>query len=101
MYIYNVTIKVDHVILKEWLHWLKQEHIPEILATGCFTEATVLELLETVDEEGATFAVQYKTSRLENYRRYLSEYAPLLRQKGLDKWGNKFVAFRTFMKIVD
>ncbi|MFM1857084.1 MAG: hypothetical protein RLZ05_144 [Bacteroidota bacterium] len=101
MYIYNVTIKVDHVIIKEWLHWLKQEHIPEILATGCFTEATVLELLETVDEEGATFAVQYKTSRLENYRRYLSEYAPLLRQKGLDKWGNKFVAFRTFMKIVD
>jgi len=101
MYIYNLTIKVDHAIIREWLHWLKQEHIPEILATGCFTEATVLELLETVDEEGATFAVQYKTSRLENYRRYLSEYAPLLRQKGLDKWGNKFVAFRTFMKIVD
>ena len=60
MYIYNVTIKVDHAIAKEWLRWLKQEHIPEILATGCFTEATILELLENVDEEGATFAVQYK-----------------------------------------
>jgi hypothetical protein len=101
MYIYNVTIKVDHAIVKEWLHWLKQEHIPEILATGCFTEATILELLENVDEEGATFAVQYKASRVEDYRTYLSEHAPLLRQKGLDKWGNKFVAFRTSMKIVD
>ncbi|NBX11552.1 MAG: DUF4286 family protein [Chitinophagaceae bacterium] len=101
MYIYNVTIKVDHAIVKEWLHWLKQEHIPEIVATGCFTEATILELLENVDEEGITFAVQYKAPRLEDYRTYLSEHAPLLRQKGLDKWGNKFVAFRTFMKIVD
>ena len=101
MYIYNVTIKVDHAIVREWLHWLKQEHIPEILATGCFTEATILELLETVDEEGATFAVQYKTPHLEDYRTYLSNHALLLRQKGLDKWGNKFVAFRTFMKIVD
>ncbi len=101
MYIYNVTIKVDHAIVREWLHWLKQEHIPEILATGCFTEATILELLETADVEEATFAVQYKTPRLEDYRTYLSKHAPHLRQKGLDKWGNKFVAFRTFMKIVD
>jgi len=101
MYIYNVTIKVDHAIVREWLRWLKQEHIPEILATGCFTEATTLELLETVDDQGATFAVQYKTPRLEDYRSYLSKYAPELRQKGVEKWGNKFIAFRTFMKIVD
>ena len=101
MYIYNVTIKVDHSIVKEWLNWLKEEHIPEILATGCFTTATTLELLENTDTEGATFAVQYKAQREEDYHRYLDQYASTLRQKGYEKWGNKFVAFRTFMKIVD
>lgn len=101
MYIYNVTIKVDHSIVKEWLNWLKQEHIPEVLATGCFTDATTLELLENADNEGATFAVQYKARRLEDYHLYLAQHAPLLRQKGYEKWGDKFVAFRTFMKIVD
>ncbi len=101
MYIYNVTVKVDHAIVKEWAQWLKTEHIPEVIGTGCFTTATVLELLENVDEEGATFAVQYKTARLEDYKRYLAEFAPEMRQKGLDKWGDRFIAFRTLMKIVD
>lgn len=101
MYIYNVTVKVDHTIVKDWVQWLKAEHIPAVIGTGCFSNATVLELLENVDEEGATFAVQYKTARLEDYKRYLAEFAPEMRQKGLDKWGNRFIAFRTLMKIVD
>lgn len=101
MYIYNVTVKVDHTIVKEWIKWLKEEHIPAIIGTGCFTSATLLELLENVDEEGATFAVQYKTSRLEDYKRYLADFAPEMRKKGFDKWGDRFIAFRTLMKIVD
>jgi len=44
MFIYNVTIKVDHSIAIEWLEWLKSVHIPEVIATGCFTEAKVLQL---------------------------------------------------------
>jgi len=101
MYIYNVTVKVDHAIVKDWVYWLKTEHIPEVIGTGCFSSATVLELLENVDEEGATFAVQYKTGKLEDYKRYLADFAPGLRKKGLDKWGERFIAFRTLMKIVD
>ena len=31
MYIYNVTVKVDHTIVKAWVHWLKKEHIPEVI----------------------------------------------------------------------
>jgi hypothetical protein len=31
----------------------------------------------------------------------LTEFAPEMRQKGLDKWGDRFIAFRTLMKIVD
>ena len=39
MIIYNVTVKVDHSIADDWLSWLQQEHIPEIIATECFTDA--------------------------------------------------------------
>ena len=52
MFIYNVTVKVDHSIAADWLQWLLNEHIPEILATGCFKDAKVLQLLEQDDEEG-------------------------------------------------
>ena len=42
MIIYNVTIKVDHSIADEWKIWLMEEHIPGMIATGCFTHAIPL-----------------------------------------------------------
>ena len=60
MFIYNVTIKVKAHIHQEWLTWLQDIHIPEILETGCFNQATIMQLLEIDDTEGPTFAIQYK-----------------------------------------
>jgi hypothetical protein len=101
MYIYNVTIKVAHAIAVEWLRWLQQEHIPDMIATGCFDKATILKLVENTDEEGVTYAVQYQALERADYDLYVAEFAPKMRQKGLDKWGENFIAFRTLMEIVD
>jgi hypothetical protein len=101
MFIYNVTVKVEHSIAAEWLTWLKTEHIPEVIGTGCFTSAKILELLENADEEGLTFAIQYQAATKEDYDRYLEVHANPLRQKSYDKWGDRFMAFRTLMKIVN
>ena len=101
MFIYNVTIKIINIIKTDWLIWLKNEHIPEILATGCFVEATVLMLLEIDDTEGPTYAVQYKVESKASYNQYIERYADALRQKSIDKWSDQFIAFRSFMQIVD
>lgn len=100
MIIYNVTIKVESDIAHDWLAWLKAEHIPEILNTGCFYDATVLQLLEPQDEEGVTFAVQYKANTESDYQRYIDLHADKMRQKGLDIWGGRFMAFRSVMKVI-
>lgn len=101
MYLYNVTIKVELDIANDWLRWLQQVHIPEMIATGCFDSATTLRLLENTDEDGVTYAVQYRAPAKADYERYIAEFAPSMQQKGLDKWGEKFIAFRTLMQIVD
>lgn len=101
MIIYNVTIKVDVSIADEWLVWLKDEHIPEVLKTGCFTHATILHLLETDDTEGPTYAVQYYSETLSQYQQYLDKQASVMRQLSFDKWGNKFIAFRSVMEVVN
>lgn len=98
--IYNVTIKVDSSIEQQWLQWLQAIHIPEVLATGCFTKATILRLLEVDDSEGHTFAVQYLTGSRALYDRYVETFAPEMRQRSLDKWGNRFIAFRSVMQVV-
>ncbi len=101
MIIYNVTIKVGHEIAKEWLSWLQKEHIPEMIETGCFDRAIVLRLLETDEEDGVTYAVQYNSESEELYHQYIEKFAEEMRKKGNDKWGNKFIAFRTLMEVVN
>ena len=101
MIIYNVTIKVDASIHHEWLSWLKQEHIPDIIKTGCFTSANILRLLETDDIDGPTYAIQYFAESKALYNIYIEKYAGLMRQKSFDKWGNQFIAFRSLLEVVN
>ena len=101
MIIYNVTIKVEPGIAAEWLNWLQQEHIPEVIETGCFTRATVLKLLEVDETEGPTFAVQYFAESKALYNQYIEKFAPLMREKSFEKWGNRFIAFRSVMQVVN
>jgi hypothetical protein len=101
MFIYNVTVKVQETISEEWLKWLKEVHIPEVLGTGCFTHATILQLLDVDDSEGPTYAVQYHAESRAAYNLYNRKFAGVMRQRSLDQWGEKFIAFRTFMRIVN
>lgn len=99
--IYNVTIKVANAIQHEWLQWLQEEHIPEVIATGCFTHAVIVRLLEVDDREGPTYAVQYHAESKAIYNSYISNHAPAMRQKSFDKWGDQFIAFRSVMQVVN
>ena len=100
MIIYNVTIQVAHSIADKWLTWLKEEHIPEMIATGCFPAARILQLMETDESEGVTYAIQYEADSKALYNRYIREHAELLRKKATEKWGDKFIAFRSVMQLV-
>jgi len=101
MIIYNVTVKVVHTIEKDWLSWLKEEHIPDIINTGCFSHATILRLLETEDADGITYAIQYHAESKAFYNRYIEKFADAMRKKGFEKWSDKFIAFRTVMEVVN
>ncbi|MFT3682553.1 MAG: DUF4286 family protein [Ferruginibacter sp.] len=101
MFIYNVTIKVDESIHAAWLEWMKGEHIDEMIGTGCFIEAKVCRLLEVDDSDGPTYAVQFVAESKGSYNRYIEHFAPAMRQKSFDKWGNQFIAFRSVMQVVN
>jgi len=101
MIVYNITIKILPAVETEWLQWQKQEHIPEVMASGQFTEYKFYRLLEQNEPDGITYVVQYFASSIDHYNTYINEFAPALRQKALEKWGNKFIAFRTIMQVVN
>jgi Domain of unknown function (DUF4286) len=101
MIVYNVTIKITNAIHHDWLQWFKEEHIPEVLRTACFTHATVLRLLEVDDTEGPTYAVQYFAESKGLYNNYIENHAAVMREKSYDKWGSQFIAFRSVMQVVN
>jgi hypothetical protein len=101
MIVYNITIKISSEIESEWVTWQKEEHIPDVMASGQFTDYKFYRLLQQEEKDGITYIVQYFAASIENYNRYIEQTAPVLRQKALDKWGNKFIAFRTLMQAVD
>ena len=100
MVIYNVTIKVDQAIAVEWLQWMLDVHIPDVLKTKCFSNFRVVRLLETDDTEGPTYAIQYEAESKSDYNRYIELHANEMRKRTMDKWGDRFIAFRSLMEVV-
>ncbi len=101
MYIYNVTTKVAHGIHTDWFHWMKNEHIPAVMESGCFSHFLFVRLLETDEEDGLTYAVQYHAATKANYDLYIQQFAPALRKETIEKWGNQIIAFRSIMQVVN
>lgn len=79
---------------------MKDEHIPEILNTGCFINCKLLRMIETDDTDGPTYAAQYFAINKSLYNTYIDKYSSQMRLAGIEKWGNNFMAFRTLLQVV-
>jgi len=101
MIVYNITTKLNWLIVDEWLKWQKEEYIPEIMATELFDNYKIYRILEQDDHDGPTYIIQFFTSTEERYKRHIEKFAPLLRRKALAKWGDQFIAHRTVMQLVN
>lgn len=100
MYIYNVTINIDEDVHQEWLRWMTETHIPEMIATGKFTRAKLLQVMVEEETGGITYSAQYFTDSKATLERYYKEDAAQLRQGGIDRFSGKFIAFRTELKAI-
>ena len=100
MLIYNITTKVNWNIHEDWLKWMKEKHIPDVMNTGCFSEFRFAHLLEIDEEEGPTYSNQYYVETKTKYDQYISFHATHLRKEVLEKWSNQIIAFRTLMELV-
>jgi hypothetical protein len=99
MYIYNVTVHIENNRREEWLRWMKEEHIPDVLATGKFSSARLFRVC-TEDEKETTYAVQYTTTSKETLNAYYEQDAPRLRQEGINRFGAALAAFRTELQLL-
>jgi len=98
--IYNVTIKVAHGIATDWVKWMKEVHIPDLLSTGLFNDSRLCRLLDHEEEDGVTYVAQYFCDNEHQYRSYLELHAPEMRERAVKMFGDKFIAMRTAMEAI-
>lgn len=99
MYIYNVTINIQEDVHDEWVKWMKEEHIPDMLNTGKFVKALMTRVMVQEQMGGITYSIQYTAKDRGMLQSYYAENAEELRSKSKPFEG-KFVAFRTELEVV-
>jgi hypothetical protein len=98
MILYNVTVNIEPDALSEWLDWMKTVHIPDVLATGLFTEHRFFRVASTEHGEGHTYSIQYFLESMDEYEAYKTHHAPRLQKEHAERFANRYVAFRTLLE---
>ncbi|MGQ0828114.1 MAG: DUF4286 family protein [Bacteroidota bacterium] len=99
MIIYNVTVNIDNDVREEWLQWMKNKHIPDVMATGYFSEYKICKVL-VEEEQGTTYSIQYTCAGMKDLEEYRSKHSPRLQKDVSDKYGDKLIAFRTLLEVI-
>ncbi len=82
MILYNVTVNIDDDVEQDWVSWMKETHIPEVMETGFFVDYKMLKMLsEGQDDTGSTYAIQYMAETLGHLETYLEKAAPKIQKK--------------------
>ena len=101
MLLYNVTITVDLNVHLNWLKWMRETHIPDVMATGMFRSYRISKLLYHEHTDAEIYTMQYLGKDKLHLERYMEEFAPELQRQHQQRFAGKFTAFRTVMELVD
>jgi quinol monooxygenase YgiN len=100
MVVYEVNLRIDPSIEQEFHEWL-DAHIPEMLEFEGFLSAEWFGVdPDESDPEQVgriSWTVQYRLDHRASLHKYLEEHAARMREDGLNRFGDKFAAYRRIM----
>ncbi|MEN8764531.1 MAG: DUF4286 family protein [Wenyingzhuangia sp.] len=101
MYIYNVTTNVADAIYQNWLVWMKEDYIPQMLATKKFASAKITRVMIQEEMGGKTFSVQYSIKDKETFKAFYVEDASRMNAIMQSKFENGLVvSFQTELEVI-
>ena len=100
MLLYNVTIGIDKDVEAEWLQWMQDNHIPNVMKTGMFVDFKMYRVLHDQEDGTISYSVQYFARSIDEVQQYLEVFAPRLIEEHRVRFMNKHVAFRTLLEEV-
>lgn len=100
MVLYNVTVGVDKDAEEEWLQYMREKHIKDVMHTGLFVESKMYRVLHDQEDGTISYSIQYFARTIEDVQQYLETFAPALIEEHRKRFHNRHVAFRTLLEEV-
>ena len=99
MLLYNVTSSIEPAAASAWLTYMREVHMPEVIASGYFIKSQLLRVLNEEDG-GHTYAAQYYCVSQAQLEAYQQHAAPALRADMEHRFSGQYVSFRTVLEII-
>lgn len=100
MLLYNITFGIDRDIETLWLEWIREKHIPDVMATGLFESFRMFKVLHDEDENTVSYSIQYYALTIHHVNQYLDIFAPRIVEEHRKRFVNKHVVFQTLLEEV-
>lgn len=100
MLLYNVTVGVDKDIESEWLQWIRENHVPGVMATGMFHDSRIYKILHDQEDGTVSYSIQFFAKDIAHVTQYLETYAPRIIAIHRDRFANRHVVFQTLLEEV-
>jgi len=100
MLVYNVTVNVDFELKENWVKWMTEVHIPNVMNTGKFEKYQMLRLIGDENSGGVTYATQYYCKDMATLLAYQRDDAPNLQNEVKLEFPNGVHAFRSVLEVI-
>lgn len=97
IYVVNTTFKKE--LREEWIKWMKEVHIPNVLNTGYFSGAEIFSvILPAKSGDEVSCSVHYKSDTYEKFMSYTVKEAKRLRKEVEEKFGSSLIIDRQLLE---
>ena len=99
MVVYSVTVTIKKDIEEDWVNWMKETHLNDVMSTGYFQSWKLFKMLiPSSTNNEVTYIVHYSVSSMEKYEEYARKEAAKLQAEHAQMFPGKFKAARAVIE---
>lgn len=100
MLVYNTTFQVDTDVESNFIIWIKEVYIHEVLKAGMLSSPRLCKILSHLDE-GSSFSLQWEVENSTILHRWHMEHGAKLNDQIQQLFKDKVIGFPTLMELME
>ncbi len=101
MLIVNTTYHVSEDIQADWIFWVKNEYIPEVIKTNMMVQPRFFRLLIEDEPGNVSYALQFEVYDLDTLENWFNRYGTDMQVTMSNRFQEKVMGFTTMMETVE